>query len=64
MSKEKLLEFAAWINAKLSRVNDTIIDAKNKHNYGKATQYAGKRDAYKEILDRVNQEISQITKIH
>lgn len=64
MKKERLLEFAAWINAKLAKINETIIEAKNAHNYGKATQYAGMRDAYAEILEMVNREISSISKVN
>ena len=64
MKKERLLEFAAWINAKLTKINDTIIEAKNSDNYGKATQYAGMRDAYNEVLDMVNREISSLSKVN
>ncbi len=62
MKKERLLEFAAWINSKLAKINDTILESKNNHNYGKATQFAGMRDAYQEILDMVNREISALSK--
>ena len=63
MKKERLLEFSAWLNAKLTKINDTINEAKNDHNYGRATQYAGMRDAYKEVLELVNREISSLSRI-
>ena len=62
MKKERLLEYAAWINAKLTKINDTIAEATKNHNYGKATQYAGMRDAYNEVLEMVNREISTLSR--
>lgn len=62
MKKERLLEFAALINAKLTKTNDIILESKNNHNYGKATQFAGMRDAYLEVLEYVNREISALSR--
>ena len=64
MKKERLLEFAAWINAKLAKINELILEAKNNHNYGRATEYAGMRDAYLEVLELVNREISTVSKVN
>ncbi len=61
MKKERLIEYAAWINAKLKKINDTIAQATKEHNYGKATQFSGMRDAYSEVLELVNREISLLS---
>lgn len=56
MNKKQLLDLVSWLRVKLSEADSKIKESKVTHNYGKATQYEGMRDAYLECLRKINMD--------
>jgi len=54
MNKKQLLDLISWLRIKLAESESIIKEAKITHNYGKATQYEGMREAYLECLRKIN----------
>ncbi len=57
---EKILlpdHIVLWLREKLNETESVIKESKLSHNYGKATQYEGKREAYMECLRKLNTNV-------
>lgn len=54
MNKKQLLDLISWLRIKLSETDSIIKESKVTHNYGRATQYEGMREAYLDCLRRIN----------
>lgn len=54
MNKKQLLDLITWLRIKLVESEGIIKQSKISHNYGRATQYEGMRDAYLDCLRRIN----------
>jgi len=62
MKNEKILELKTTLTSKINKVSDIITEAKSKSNYGKATLYTGRKEAYEEILDLLNNRLTSYTR--
>ena len=47
-------ELVDWINNKLRYIDVVIQQAQEDSNYGKETQFKGMREAYQELLEKLN----------
>lgn len=54
MNKKQLLDLISWLRIKLVESEGIIKQSKITHNYGRATQHEGMRDAYLDCLRRIN----------
>jgi hypothetical protein len=54
MDKKQLRDFVLWLREKLAESESVIKVSKVTHNYGKATLFEGKRDAYLDMLKKLN----------
>jgi hypothetical protein len=54
MNKKQLQDLILWLRDKLSESESIIKESKITHNYGRATQFEGMRDAYLECLRKIN----------
>lgn len=54
MEKRQLKSVVDWLRERIKETESVIKESKLTHNYGKATQYEGKRDAYLECLQKLN----------
>ena len=54
MNKKQLLDLITWLRTKLAESETIIKEAKITHNYGRATQYEGMREAYLDCLRKIN----------
>lgn len=54
MNKKQLLDLISWLRVKLAESESVIKESKITHNYGRATQFEGMRDAYLECLRKIN----------
>lgn len=54
MNKKQLLDLITWLRVRLTESESVIKESKITHNYGRATQYEGMRDAYLECLRKIN----------
>jgi hypothetical protein len=53
MDKKRLREMVAWLRHQLSETESVIKESKIAHNYGKATVFEGKREAYMDCLRKL-----------
>lgn len=56
MSKKVQQDMLTWLRTKLAETESVIKESKLNHNYGKATQFEGKREAYLDCLRRLTNE--------
>jgi len=54
MNKKQLLHLISWLRIKLVESEGIIKQSKVTHNYGRANQCEGMRDAYLNCLRRIN----------
>ena len=54
MDKRQLRTIVDWLRERLSETESVIKESKLNHNYGKATLFEGKKDAYLECLKKIN----------
>lgn len=54
MNKKQLLDLISWLRVKLAESESVIKESKITHNYGRAAQFEGMRDAYLECLRKIN----------
>lgn len=54
MEKKQNRDLVVWLRNKLSETESVIKESKLTHNYGKATQYEGKKEAYLDCLKKLN----------
>ncbi|MBX7094877.1 MAG: hypothetical protein K1X56_09155 [Flavobacteriales bacterium] len=54
MDKKQVRDLVSWLRGKVSETESVIKESKLTHNYGKATIYEGKKEAYLDILRKIN----------
>jgi hypothetical protein len=54
MNAKQLQDLMDWLRQKLQETDSKIKESQVCHNYGKATQYEGKKEAYLECLRKLN----------
>jgi hypothetical protein len=57
MHNKQVNDLVSWLREKLSETESVIKESKISHNYGRATQYEGKKEAYMECLRKLNLNI-------
>lgn len=57
MNVKQTKDLVFWLKARLVDAESKIKESHLTHNYGRATQYEGMREAYLECLRRLNVQI-------
>lgn len=57
MSKNVQQDIVTWLRTKLAETESVIKESKLNHNYGKATQFEGRREAYLDCLRKLTNEL-------
>ncbi|HRE75945.1 MAG TPA: hypothetical protein PK637_15195 [Flavobacteriales bacterium] len=57
MEKNRLREMVSWLRMQLSEAESVIKESKIAHNYGKASVFEGKRDAYLDCLRKLTTDM-------
>ena len=57
MQNKQVNDLVSWLREKLSETESVIKESRISHNYGRATQYEGKKEAYMECLRKLNLNI-------
>lgn len=59
MNTEQLHELLNWMNNQLNHINRVINESHEKNNYGREALFEGKRDAYLELMRKINHQASK-----
>ena len=54
MNAKQTKDLIAWLKCRLNEADSKIKESQVVHNYGKATQYEGMKEAYLECLRKLN----------
>ncbi len=54
MNAQQTRDLVAWLKARLTDAECKIKESQIIHNYGRATQYEGMKEAYLECLRKLN----------
>lgn len=57
MNTEQLQEFINWVNKQIEITNKGINDSQSASNYGREAQYEGMREAYLQLLRKLNSQV-------
>jgi hypothetical protein len=54
MNAKQTRDLISWLKARLNEADMKIKESQIVHNYGRATQYEGMKEAYLETLRKLN----------
>ncbi len=52
MNPEQLQQMVKWLNLQIQHLTDSIKEAHQSNNYGRAIQYEGMREAFEKFLQK------------
>lgn len=63
MNPEQLQQMVKWLNLQIQHLTDSIKEAHQSNNYGRAIQYEGMREAFEKFQTKFTSTKEKIEKI-